>query len=222
MDFKDRKNWMLLPPGNQALCRQPVQMSVPQIQGLFGAAGIKLAGLKDILVANQGASFPWGYYPDDTRAPKLWKEHRVGYGGLIHNNWFITHDGRVGGAPNVTTAGPGALRHCLLLDGGGLKNGQLENLPAPEDNEGFALVMDTDEQTQDMYRRVQLFAAQYVAADRGAIIVSPITEQGVVYCGFVGRCQICPNPELLSYKQLQATVPGYRFELWDEWKNWKV
>ena len=140
----------------------------------------------------------------------------IGIGGLIHDCWFKTTDGRFGGAPNVPEQLPGSLRRCLLLDGGGCVDDVLE------ENEGYAIVRDTSPQDMDMYRLVQMHAAQHVGADGGAIIMSPIGEDGIVNVGFVGRCQLCPNPELVSFRQLSAAVPTYNFQLWPEWTNWSL
>lgn len=208
---------MLLPGGTRAICRFPVQdISLSELQGQNPGTDFRLATLGEVFEANQGAPFPWGYYPDDSKAARLWKDRRVGYGGLIHSAWFITQDGRVGGAPNVPSLGQGALRNCLLLDGG---HGLSENV---EDNEGLAVVRATTSDDQMMYRRVQLHAARHVVADRGSIIVSPIGEDGTIQFGFVGRCQTCPNPELISGPQLQQVLPNYQFQLWDEWENWRL
>lgn len=54
----------------------------------------------------------------------------------------------------------------------------------------------------------------------GAIVVSPLDESSAACVGFVGRCLVCPNPELISFEQLQAAVPEYHFRLWPEWHNW--
>jgi hypothetical protein len=111
---------------------------------------------------------------------------------------------------------PGSLRHCLLLDGGTDCNSY------PAENEGYGVVVDVAPENADMYRKVQLHAAEHVGADGGAVIVSPIGEDGIVCVGFVGRCQTCPSAELISFRQLQATVPQYRLELWPAWKDWSL
>ncbi len=174
--------------------------------------GFRLATHSELLMANLGRPFPWGNLPNDTEASRLWKQSRVGFGGLIHNKWFVTSDGRFGGALNVPTTLPGSLRSSLLIDGG---HG------SEEENEGYALVQETDEETRRMYRQVQLHALRHVVADGGHIIVSPVKD-GYVHAGFVGRCQKCPNAELISFEQLKANVPGYHFELFQEWKNWSI
>ncbi len=199
-------DWMLLPPGRTAILRRPAD-TMPD--------GARLATSAELRDANQGYLFPWGNLPSSDRASRLWKEHSVGIGGLIHDRWFVTTDGRFGGAPNVPEQLPGSLRRCLLLDGG-----QCESILA--ENEGFAVVRDTSVEDADMYRRVQMQAAEHVSADGGAIIVSPIDEDGTVHTGFVGRCQICPNPELVSFRQLQKAVPDYKFVLWPEWVKWSL
>ncbi len=174
----------------------------------------RLATHAELLVANLGRPFPWGNSPDDSSASRLWKTGRIGYGGLYHGEWFVTSDGRFGGARNVPTSLPGSLRCSLFIDGGE---------GSGEENEGFALVTETDVCTREMYRKVQVHAHQHVTADGGHIIVSPIIDgTAIVYVGFVGRCQKCPNAELISFEQLKASVPGYKFELFPELKNWSV
>ena len=189
--------------GHLSILREPSQQILP---------GHRLATHAELLAANLGRPFPWGNLPNDLDASRLWKQNRVGFGGLIHQKWFVTSDGRFGGALNVPTTLPGALRCSLLIDGG---HG------SEEENEGYALIQETDQETRRMYRKVQLHALQHVVADGGHIIVSPVNE-GVVRVGFVGRCQKCPNAELISFEQLKANVPDYRFELFSEWKNWSI
>lgn len=200
--------WILLPPsGRLAIARRPLSEIPP---------GARLASGAELFAANLGRPFPWGQLPDSAKASRLWKEQRIGIGGLIHDRWFVTSDGRLGGAPNVPETLPGSLRSCLYYDGG----------RAPEEhglaeNEGFAVVRAASDEDQAMFREVQLHAAQHVMADGGSIIVSPLSPAGTVYAGFVGRCQFCPNAELISFEQLRSRVARYRFELWPEWKNWK-
>ncbi len=197
--------WMLLPPsGTLAILRRPA-LAVPE--------GCRLATPHELFAANQGSPFPWGSYPDSSRANGYWKKHRMGIGGLIHDRWFMTSGGRFGGAPNVPETQPGSLRCCMLLDGGGsVAPGRLE------ENEGYAVVSETTEEDQAMYRRVQLCAAEHVVADGGAIIVSPVYRENTVFVGFVGRCLICPN-QGISIRALQMVVPEYRFEFWSEWQG---
>ncbi len=113
---------------------------------------------------------------------------------------------------------PGSLRCCMLLDGGDCPDG---NYLA--ENEGFAVVTDASREDAQMYRKVQVHAAEHVTADLGAIAVSPIDADGsTVYVGFVGRCLSCPNPELISVRQLRAAVSEFDFQLLPEWQNWKL
>ncbi len=174
--------------------------------------GGRMATHAELFTANLGKPFPWGTLPHDSNAPLLWKDRRVGYGGLIHHQWFVTSDGRFGGADNVPTTGPGALRNSLLINGG---------CGSEAENEGYAVVVQTDDATRHMYHKVQLHALAHVAADGGHIIVSPI-QNGVVYVGFVGRCQHCPNAKDISFKQLQAALPDFDFKLFLEWENWGI
>ena len=216
------QSWMLLPPGDgtRAICRFPLPLPQPPEQCLcIGAlSGVRLATHTELLAANFGLSFPWGSKadPEPHELSKLWKERRVGIGGLVHNRWFITKNNRrYGGAPNVSEGAIGRLRCYMWLDGG----------PASEplaDNEGYALVKDVEARNEHMYRLVHMHAAKHIRADQGAPILSPICGEKTVYIGFVGKCQQCPNPEIVTFPQIQASVPDYDFVLMDEWKNWVV
>ena len=194
--------------GHLSIVRRPV----PVIQ-----KGFRLATHAELMVANLSRPFPWGNMSNDTEASRLWKNGRIGFGGLCHKKWFVTSDGRFGGALNVPTNLPGSLRCSLLIDGG---------KGSEEENEGFALVRETDDRTREMFRRVQIHALQHVVADGGHIVVSPVYNRldGALGArvGFVGRCQKCPNAELISFEQLKEAVPQYTFELFPEWKNWRV
>lgn len=206
-DLQAQDMWMLLPPGRTALLRFATQ-SLPR--------DCRLASLSEVYAANLGQIFPWGNYPDDSKASRLWRQHRIGYGGLYHHKWFVTQQGRIGGADNVPKQLPGSLRHALIIDGGESLDGQLA------ENEGYAVVKDVSTDNEDFYRRVQLHAAEHVSADGGFIILSPLYQGNKAYVGFVGRCQSCPNPELISFRQLQKSVSGYDIELFPEWKNWTL
>ena len=199
--------WMLLPPGDTAVLRFAAD-KIP--------AGCRQATLAEIYAANLGQIFPWGNYPDTSKASRLWHQHRIGYGGLYHHKWFVTQQGRVGGADNVPKTLPGSLRHAMILDGGISADGILA------ENEGYAVVKEVPPENHDFYRRVQMHAAEHVAADGGFIILSPLFEGNKAYAGFVGRCQSCPNPELISFRQLQNSVPNYNLQLFPEWINWTL
>lgn len=203
------KDWLLIAPnGVQAIARRPLD-AVP--------TGARIASGGELLSANRGNPFPWGHTPEPNPNNLQWSERRIGVGGLIHDRWFVTIDGRFGGAPNVPQMVPGSLRCCLYLDGGlSLEDGVLA------ENEGYAAIRPTTTEDQALYRRVTLYAATHVMADGGAIVMSPIGDDRKVYVGFVGRCQICPNAELISFEQLKRSVPEYDFQLWDEWKGWRV
>lgn len=204
-------DWIMLPPGDKALCRRPVREGRDETT--------RLATLTEVLVANRGYMFPWGNYPDTSRAHVLWQGHGVGAGGLIHDAWFVTEEGkRVGGAPNVPTTGSAALRHCMYLDGGKSAD---EGATLAE-NEGYAVVRTLSGSDADAYRKVQLYAARHVGADGGAVIMSPRDKEGVHHVGFVGRCLTCPNAELISFEALKEALPDIRFELFAEWRNWSV
>lgn len=205
-DVKNFASWLLLPPGNLAILRFPSD-SIPE--------GARQATPIELLTANLGKPFPWGSLPHTGNASRLWKEYRIGIGGLIHDRWFVTSGGRFGGAPNVPESLPGSLRCCMLLDGG-------ECAAHLEENEGYAVVKEMGEENLHLYRRVQMHAAEHVVADGGAIILSPVNDKREVFVGFVGRCQTCPNPELVSFRQLQVAVPDYHFSLLPEWQKWQV
>jgi Fe-S cluster biogenesis protein NfuA len=104
----------------------------------------------------------------------------------------------------------------MLYDGGGLVSDLLE------ENEGYAVVRETSQADQQAFREIQMYAATHVMADGGAIICSPIWGEGTINVGFVGRCQICPNAEVVSFQQLKKTITQYSFDLWPEWKNWSI
>ncbi|MEZ4104456.1 MAG: hypothetical protein R3B60_04180 [Candidatus Paceibacterota bacterium] len=198
------KEIIVLPGGRLAILRTPSPTTLD---------GYRLATHSELLSANLCYPFPWGNLPSDSQASKLWQDHKVGMGGLIHYQWFVTSEGRFGGADNVPKSLPGSLRCSMYLDGGE---------GSGEENEGFALVTKTDKITQNMYSKVQLHALEHVVADGGHIIVSPVCEDNIVYVGFVGRCLRCPNPEVISFKQLQKAVPDYNFQLFPEWENWSL
>jgi Fe-S cluster biogenesis protein NfuA len=180
--------------------------------------GCELASAVHLLTINLGRPFPWGQTSEPAKTAKLWHENRMGYGGLIHEKWFITKDGRFGGAKNVPETLPGSLRSCLLYDGG--LSQQPDQL---EKNEGFAVITDVPPENRDLYRMIQLHAAEHVVADGGSIIVSPLDLQtNTAYVGFVGRCLSCPNAELISFRQLQKAVPNYCLKLLNEWENWTL
>lgn len=203
------ENWILIPPsGNLAIYRHPLPV-IPE--------NGQVASGTELLAANRGNPFPWGHLPEPHPHNRQWREHKVGTGGLIHSAWFLTTEGRFGGAPNVPETKPGSLRSCLYLDGGGLSDS--DNLA---ENEGYAIVRKTKGEDKELFRKVTLFSAAHVMADGGAIIMSPLCSDGTVRVGFVGRCQICPNAELISFSQLKKSVSGYNFQLWPEWKNWSV
>lgn len=211
-DIEKNASWILLPPGDRALLRFAAP-AIPENEK------ITLATAGDLLAANMGRPFPWGNMPNGEDASLLWKNYMIGYGGLYHDQWFITAQGRFGGAANVPRTLPGSLRSCLHYDGG--------QSHSKAGNEGYALIRTVADENRDLYRAVQMHAAEHVSADGGHIIVSPLDwdngpESGVAYVGFVGRCQTCPNPEMISFRQLQTAVPAYSFALLPEWRNWSL
>ena len=201
-------DWILLPPsGRFALFRAPAS-ELPN--------WARLASGAEFMNANYGRAFPWGNLPNPSTGSSMWRKHRIGIGGLRHNKWFVTKDGRFGGAPNIPDEIPGCLRACIFLDGGLTYDSNLA------ENEGYAAVCETSAEEQLIYRRVQLYAAEHVMADGGLIIISRIGEDGIIRVGFVGRCQYCPNAEQLSFKQLCRELPDLNFKLWPEWERWSV
>src|SRR4051812_48465009 len=125
MDISDPINSILLPGGNKVICRFSVE-EVPQ--------GWRLATPEELFLANLGYEFPWGKSPDPVRANRLWREKRIGMGGLVFDHWFKTSFGRYGGAKNVPLTVPNTLRYSLLLGGGECTKQELEA------NEGYAVV----------------------------------------------------------------------------------
>lgn len=212
--LQDHRNWLLLPPGNTAILRFPAQIKRADIP-----AGMRLASAAELLAANQGKPFPWGSQVDASDATPAWQTSRMGIGGLFHHHWFVTEDGRFGGASNVPGNATGNARACMLLDGGrqALQNGLLSP------NEGWALVRDVAPVNADLYRDVTLYAARHVMTDGGAIVISPIDQaDDPVYVGFVGNCLGCPNPERISFHNLQEHVQQYKFVLHTEWQGWSL
>lgn len=223
------KHWFILPPGDVAICRHP-QAEVPE--------GARLASPRDLVVANLGYPFPWGTLPEPSTGARAWREHRMGMGGLIHEQWFVTSDGRrYGGAKNVIDQLPGSLRSYLFLDGG---------QGTRAENEGFAILVDTTDEERQLFRRLQLLAAQRIVADRGMLLVTPLGDDNkTCYVGFGGRCLHCPNPELITLQQVRQDLaqplspemrtliqegfpelargfPEYRVQLHPDWENWRT
>lgn len=207
-NLKDAAAWIILPPGDRAILRFPYR-------GTEIPTDCVIASFSDVLIANLGFPFPWGDFPDSTKAGHLWQKYWIGMGGLFHHTWFITKEGRVGGASNVPQTLPGSLRFSMYLDGG-----NEDKLCPPRDNEGLALIKPTTRREQAMYREVQLHAMEHVEADGGRILISPIQSDNKIYAAFTGRCLVCPNVEKISVRQLQASVPMFEFHLYPEWRNW--
>ena len=102
-----QNNWIMLPPnGNLAICRHPLQ-TVP--------ADARIATSYELLAANRGYPFPWGSLAEPHQSNLQWARHSIGVGGLVHQQWFVTQDGRYGGASNVTKKLPVSLRCCMYL-----------------------------------------------------------------------------------------------------------
>ncbi len=55
MKHAENADWILLPPGNKAMYRQPADELLP---------GARLATMEELLLANEvGYEFPWGQKP---------------------------------------------------------------------------------------------------------------------------------------------------------------
>ncbi|MDB5204301.1 MAG: hypothetical protein JWP09_329 [Candidatus Taylorbacteria bacterium] len=211
-------DWIILPPGKTAILRFPFKGELSECELPHGLSNPRLATPSELIVANQGRPFPWGYAPEATpdQTSKLWKEKMIGIGGLIHTEWFVAEGGRrYGGASNVPKTGPGALRHYMFLDGG------FEPSRVLAANEGLAIVAELSESYSD-YHEIQLHAAEHVVKDTGAIIVFPKDENGVYHVGFVGRCMTCPKAELVSLRAVKTACPNLKIEMHPDWKNWKI
>lgn len=206
-NIEDASSWLLLPPGNLAILRFPAN-AIP--------AGAQLATHFELLAANLGRPFPWGDLPTDERACELWKVHRIGVGGLIHERWFMTSGGRFGGAKNVETDKTDDSLRCYMYLHGGKYNERLK------ENEGFAVVKKVAEENQQLYREVQFWAAGHAVADGGGVIVCPMNDKQEASVGFAGHCQDCPNFKRISLGSLRKAVPGYHLTLLPEWENLKV
>ncbi len=237
--IRQADQWVMLAPGTKAINRRALPC-VPE--------GTRIASEDEYINATHGYAFPWGNSPTPERASRLWHEYCVGADGLYHDRWFRTTGGRFGGATNVPKTLPGSLRCCSLYDGGkGLADDQLE------ENEGFAIVCETPEEDRLLYRRLQLHAAEHIGADGGKLLVSPVSraihvedgERRRIHVGFTGRCLTCPNLELISLRQAQASLSdepppelarlmreyfpelqrsfvNYQLKLYPEWENWRV
>lgn len=210
-------DWYLLPGGKSAIYRLPYKDgSKREIESIPRA---RRATHAEIIAMNGGAPYPWGFMPENTNPTKLWRDKRIGYGGLVHNAWFLLdNDERIGGAPNVPDIGPGAMRHYLLTTGG------LDNSHEANDNEGYAIVVtDLPGINEENYRIIHAHVAKHITADRGGVVITVAkTEEDVVYVGFIGRCMTCPNPERISIEALKAACPNIKIKLHPDWKNWQL
>ena len=209
-------DWYLMPGGKRALLRFP---SDEELSELLTIPDVRRATHADVVSMNAGAPYPWGFMPENDTPTKLWKDKLIGYGGLVHDAWFLLDNGeRIGGAPNVPETGPGAMRHYLLTTGG------VDNSHQLNDNEGYAMVCENlPAINEKIYRIIHAHVAKHVTADRGGVVISPISTEGeVVYVGFVGRCMSCPNLERISIEALKAACPTLNIELHPDWKDWSL
>jgi Fe-S cluster biogenesis protein NfuA len=211
-------DWILLPGGKKAILRFPLRGDLSSLEKPVSGK-YRLATHDEVVVMNYGAPYPWGFMQENNYPTKLWKEKRIGYGGLVHDAWFVLeNDERIGGAPNVPEIGPGAQRHYLLTTGG-IDNSHLLN-----ENEGFAVVWDDVPTINDkIYQTIHSHVSKHVTADRGGVIISPITEEcQAVFVGFIGRCMTCPNPERISINALKDSCKEINIELHPDWKEWSI
>lgn len=211
----NQNDWIILPGGKNALLRVPFQGDLEQL-GKPLTGKYRLATHAEV-VSIASSPYPWGYMPENQSPTKLWKEKRIGYGGLVHGAWFILENNeRIGGAPNVPEVGPGSMRYYLLTSGG------IDNSHQLNDNEGYAVVWENIPSCNDqVYRIIHAHVSKHVTADRGGVVISPILNEGeTIFVGFVGRCMTCPNPERISINALKDACPNLTIELHPDWKDW--
>jgi hypothetical protein len=195
--FERPEDWIMLRPGRTAFARR----ALPEIP-----KGARQASFPETALAH-GHPFPWGNLPDLPNPPPFgWEPYRMGPSGIYFDKWFVTTDGRVGGASNVPTHLPGSARSCFLYDGGPGGLGGNPNVLA--ENEGYAVVAPVDDESFELYRVLQHHAARHVVADGGGIILSPFGhDRHTVFVGFVGKClQGCLNMREVSFPQAKAVV----------------
>ncbi len=208
-------DWIILPGGKNAILRFPFHGELKQL-GTPTTGSYRLATHVEVLVVAT-SPYPWGFMPENTNPTKIWKEKRIGYGGLVHSAWFILQsDERIGGAPNVPEVGPGAMRHYLLTSGG------IDNSHQLNDNEGYAVVWEDIPACNDqVYRTIHAHVSKHVTADRGGVVISPVQkETDIIHVGFTGRCMTCPNPERISVNALKDACSKFSIELHPDWKDW--
>ncbi len=210
-------DWIMLPGGKSALLRFPFQGEITELSTPL--TGIYRKATHTEVLAIALSPYPWGFLPENINPTKLWKENRIGYGGLMHSAWFVLENGeRIGGAPNVPETGPGALRHYMLTTGG------FDQEKLLNENEGYAVVWDgIPVHNTETYRTIHAHVAKRVSADRGGVTISP-TERSdeITFVGFIGRCMTCPNPERISIEALKHECPTLPIQLHPNWTNWSI
>ncbi len=212
------EDFFLLAGGKNAVLRYPFKRPLSELEKPVTGT-YRLATQSEIVAVNYGAPYPWGFMPENTNPTKLWSKRRIGYGGLLHDAWFVIENNeRIGGAPNVPETGPGAQRHYLLTSGG------IDNDCQLNENEGYAIVWENIPSANDsVYRTIHAHVAKHVTADRGGVIISPIlNKHELVRVGFIGRCMTCPNPERISINALKDACPSLTIELHPDWQGWEL
>lgn len=208
-------DWIILPGGKNAILRFPFQGDLQQL-GTPPTGKYRNATHAEV-VAIASSPYPWGFMPENQNPTKLWKEKRIGYGGLMHSAWFVLEkDERIGGAPNVPEVGPSAMRHYLLTSGG------IDNSHQLNDNEGYAVVWEGIPECNDLiYRSIHAHVSTHVTADRGGVVISPVlSKDKTIFVGFIGRCMTCPNPERISINALKCGCLNFDIQLHPDWKDW--
>lgn len=207
----ENSNWIVLPGGIWALHRFGVE-SLSEIP-LNG----RQATIAEVISASHGYLYPWGNTLEPQLGNLLWNKFHMGLDALSHKKWFVCSDGRIGGAENVLTTGPGAGRYSYYVQGG------LAEVDSLSQNEVYGVCIRTDAITQVLYGAiVKQILGPVGSGDAGRIIMSPV-KNGIAYVGFTGRCAVCPNQKHQSFEQLQKVLndQGFNVELrlFHEWEE---
>jgi hypothetical protein len=196
-------SWIIIPGGQRAMYRQAFS-GVKNYKDL----DYSLATANEVVSCSLGNTFPWG---KTAKPPQNWDNAFQSVYGLYHSHWFVTKENhRIGGAYNVERSGSGALRHLMLSPASSIDNRQYL-----EDNEGWALATDLDDNSSTIYHKLQLYAAQHISTDGGLLLVSP-SEANKVYIGLGGQCIHCRNRESVTLCQLKETFPDLEIEMFPD------
>ena len=211
----DHSEWLILAPGITAIYRRAFVRDVKEIELPSGLSNPRIATFAEVAFANRARNLPWGNLPHDGRASRLWHEKKIGYGGLVHDDWFVVAEKlRVGGAGNVPTTLPGSLRRHFRY---GANTGEFL-----KENEGYAVVAEIKSQVTTDYIAISDYEVKVVGADEGGLMICPPDENGVYVIGFIGFCQMCRRPENTSFPQLVKALPRLKFRLHPDWESWTV